>query len=288
MIRNLYLMFAVAWFVSDWVLTPRRRWRTRSGRLLLAGAIATVAAMYALVTTERAIFGQVVIVVAVAALVSSRKPLSTRTLALLAPVVIGFPLVFGLLVSTGGGSTRLEASIIAFRRRSFFLPGDVMTHYFAAFPAKRDFLHGGSIPKLPHLVGSNPVDLSSYIYDAYYRVSDSLNGIANGSYLGVGWANFGLIGVVLWAAAAAVVVAALDHALDRLPIRTGAALRGVAVVQVGLLTSVDIFRSVLGFAPGLLDLVLLSWFLVWLDRRRTYRSAGASSEISDAAMAVPS
>lgn len=287
-VRNLYLLFAIAWLVSDWVTTSRAEWQLRSKRRIVATAAVATAAAYAVVTTERAILGEVAVIVAIAALVASRKMLSARLVLVVAPLALAFPLVFGVFATVGTPAQRVDAAIESVRRRIFFLPSDVMVHYFTAFPARRDFLHGSSIPKIPRLFGTSTVDLSAFVYDTYYRVSDSLNGIANGSYLGVGWANFGILGVVLWSGAAAGAVIVLERVISQLPTRSSAALRAVAVIQVGFLTSVDVFRSVLGFAPGFLDLVLLAWFLVWLDRRRSYRTTVAASALSDEGVAVPS
>lgn len=269
MLRNLYLMFAVAWLVGDWVLTPRREWRRRAARRIAAALVAGVSVLYALVTTERAILGQVVLVCVVAALVALRRPLAPRLIAVVTPLVLGFPLLFGLLVSGSAGG-----AVESVRRRSLFLPGDVMIHYFTAFPTHHGFLHGRSVPKISRLAGLDTFDLSKFVYDTYYRVDANLEGIANGSYLGVGWANFGPFGVILWAALAAGAIVLIERALRRLPIRTAAALRAVAVIQVGVLTSVDVFRSVLGFAPGFLDLVALSWLLAWFQRKRAFGTHG--------------
>ena len=273
-IRNIYLMFAIGWLVADWITTPRSEWRLRSQRQLTATVAVAVAAAYALVTTERAILGQVAVVVVISALVALRKPLTARMVTIVLPIALAFPLFFGFVVTSGDGGAALESV----RRRIFFLPSDVMVHYFTAFPAQHGFLHGRSVPKVPRLFGVPTFDLSGFIYDSYYRVDASLHGIANGAYLGVGWANFGFGGVVIWAVAAAGAVVALDRLVDQLPRRTGAALRAVAVIQVALLTSVDVSRTVLGIAPGLLDLVLLAWVLTRLDRRRTYHATAVNSE----------
>ena len=273
-IRNIYLMFAIGWLVADWVTTPRAAWRLRSRRRLMATVAVAVAAAYAVVTTERAILGQVAVVVVVAALAALRKPLTARMVTIVLPIALAFPLFFGFVVTSGDGGAAIESV----RRRIFFLPADVMVHYFTAFPAEHGFLHGRSVPKVPRLFGTPTFDLSGFIYDSYYRVDASLHGIANGAYLGVGWANFGFIGVVIWAAAAAAAIVALERLIDQLPHRTGAALRAVAVIQVALLTSVDVSRTILGIAPGLLDLVLLAWVLTRLDRRRTYNTAAVNSE----------
>jgi hypothetical protein len=287
-LRNLYLPFAVAWLVSDWCLTPRAQWMQRRRHRHAAAAVAAVAALYAVVTTERSSLGQVVLVGFVASLVALRRPLSSRLIAISGPLVLAFPLLFGVLNTSGGGLHRIGGSIESVRRRVFYLPADVMVHYFTAFPERHGYLAGSSVPKLSRLTGHQTFDLSQYIYNSYYRVDANLDGIANGSYMGVGWANFGFIGVVLWSVFAAASVVLVERALRRLPIRTSAALRAVAVVQVGFLTSVDVFRSLLGFAPGFLDLLAISWLFAAFYRRRTYGiSAQPDRQLPDRAAGAP-
>jgi hypothetical protein len=267
-VRNVYLMFAAAWLVSDWIVTPRAEWRTRSVRRLCATAAVALAALYALVTTERAVLGQVVVVVVVTAFVASRRSLSLKAMLVAGPAALAFPVVFGLLNSGGGGFARVSAAFESVRRRIFYVPGDVMIHYFTAFPEKQGFLRGRAVPKVPRLFGVETFDLSQFVYVTYYQVDARLVGNANGSFLGVGWANFGPAGVVIWCAIAAAILVALEHVLAGLPRRTSAALRAVAVVQTVFLTSVDVFRSIAGFAPGYIDLVIAALVFSWLFRRR--------------------
>ena len=131
-----------------------------------------------------------------------------------------------------------------------------MAKYFAAFPADHPFLLGASIPKSSFLTGGETFDLSRYIYIRFYQRDIGVIGNANGSFIGVGWANFGAIGVVLWCVFLAIALVLLDRIIDGLPFRSSAAMRGLAVISTILLTSADIFRTVIGFVPGVLDIVL--------------------------------
>ena len=75
---------------------------------------------------------------------------------------------------------------------------------------------------------------------------------ANVSFVGVGWANGGPVAVVAWCVAVGIALVIVERLIRGLPMRSGAAVRGVAVVQAALLTSADVSRTLLGFAPGLL------------------------------------
>ena len=261
-LRNLYLMFAAGYLVSRAATARRRDWRKLTRWRLAACGVLALAAVYALLTTERAILGELVIVSVVAFLVSRRRQLSARTLAISAMIGLSFPLLYATALGFGGG-----AALNGLKRRIFFLPDDVMLHYFIQFPKFHPFLNGASIPKWGRLTGSPTFDLSTLIYNQFYKVDASQTGIANGSFLGVGWANWGLVGVVLWCGVAAVAVVFGERIVRSFPLNSSAALRGVAVVQTAVLTSSDLSRSLLGFLPGFLDIPLMLWFARWIDYR---------------------
>jgi hypothetical protein len=261
-IRNLYLMFAAGFLVSRAATTGREDWRRLTRWRLAAVGVLALAAVFALLTTERAILGELVIVCVVAWLVSRRRQLSARSLAISALIGLSFPLMYAIALGFGG-----SAAFDGLKRRIFFLPDDVMLHYFIHFPKFHAFLKGTSIPKWGRLTGSPTFDLSTLIYDKYYKVDPSQTGIANGSFIGVGWANWGLVGVVIWCAVAAVAVVGTERIVRSFPTTSSAALRGVAVVQTALLTSSDLSRSLLGFLPGFLDIPVMLWVARWIDQR---------------------
>lgn len=261
-LRNLYLMFATGYLVSRAGTTGRTDWRKLTRwRVIALGAMA-IAAVYSLLTTERAILGELVIVAVVSWLVSRRRQLSVRSVAVSATIGISFPISYAILVGAGG----FGGALSGLNRRIFYLPDDVMLHYFIQFPRFHAFLNGSSIPKWGRLTGTPTFDLSSLIYDQYYKV-DGLTGIANGSFLGVGWANWGTFGVVIWCAVAAFAVVIAERLVRSFPTNSSAALRGVAVVQTALLTSSDLSRSLLGFLPGFLDIVAVLWIAQRVDQR---------------------
>ncbi|RMH76766.1 MAG: hypothetical protein D6683_09675 [Actinomyces sp.] len=286
-IRNLYLPFALAWFVSDWLLVDRRHARRRSVAGLAALVVAAVGVGYALVTTEKAVVGELAAVVVIAALVVRGRQLRVSHLAVLVPLAAAFPLLFFGLVSSGGLGERVVAAVHALWRRAFFVPDNVMTAYFREFPARHDFLAGASIPKLGNLLAGETFDLSKHIFVRYFQSHPDLLGNANAGFFGVGWANFGPAGVVVWSLLAAVGVVWLDRLIGRLPVRSAAAVRGIAVVHVVLMTSTDVWRTALGFAPGVLDLALLGWFAVWLSRRRSVPRLPGLSRLGEPIADVP-
>jgi hypothetical protein len=262
-LRNLYLMFAAGFIVSRAATARLADWRVLAKWRLIAGGVLLIAAVYALLTTERAILGELVIVSVVAWLISRRRSLSIRHIVGSAVVAITFPILYGVLVTSGG----LSVALTGLRRRIFFLPDDVMVHYFIAFPRFHPFLDGAGVPKVGRLTGSGTFDLSGYIYSSYYKFNDSLTGIANGSFLGVGWANWGFVGVLVFCALTAIALVFAERLLSRLSWSSSAALRGVAVAQTALLTSSDINRSLLGFLPGFLDIVVVLLVAQKIDRR---------------------
>jgi len=261
-LRNLYLMFAVGWTVAAAVSTKRR---TVNRRWWSAIAVFTVglACMYALVTTERLVVGQIVLAVIVAAVVARGRSLSATQAVGGAVGLASFPIVFGLYAGVGG----LGGTLAGLRRRVFFLPGDVMTRYFIEFPDRTPFLHGASIPKISRLTGGETFNLSQFIYIEYYQRDTPLVGNANASFLGVGWANAGMVGVVLWSSVVAVAIVLVERLVRRLPRRAAAAARAVAVFQVVMLTFTDITRAVFGFAPGFLDLLVILGVMSAFDAR---------------------
>lgn len=263
-VRNLYLMFAVGWTVAAVVATPPEHRRRRHRAILLAVGTLGLAGLYALVTTERLVIGQVLLVAIVASVVGARRNLTVKALVLGIAAVGAFPVLFGLRSGVGG----LGDTLASLRRRVFFVPGDVMMHYFIEFPARTPHLRGASIPKVSRVTGGETFDLSVHIFREYYQRDVRLVGNANGSFFGVAWANFGLNGVIVWSAVLGLGLVVVDRLIKRLPRRSAAAITGVAAFQTALLTSADISRAVFGFAPGLLDLVAAVAVVVWLDRRQ--------------------
>lgn len=265
MLRNLLIMFAAGWFVADAVTTSRNQWRRRSSSEIAALTVVGLGAVFAVLTTERAILGELLVVCAVAYLVARRRQLSMSVVGTLVAAAVVFPIAVGLLSGAGGPLAVLKG----LQRRVMYVPTEVMTRYFVEFPLFHDFLGGSSVPKLSYLTGGETFDLSGHIYMRYYQRSAEAAGNANGSFFGVGWANFGPWGVLLWAGLAAVALVLLDKWIDRLPIRSSAALRGLGIVVAVLTTSSDVFRSVLGFAPGFIDLLLVVGAVSSVERRRT-------------------
>jgi hypothetical protein len=275
-IRNLYLMFASGYLVSCAFTRGWFDWRSVSRRRLAAAGVVGLAAVYALLTTERAILGELVIVAVVAALVTRRRQLTVRHIAVTTVVGGSFPIMYAILVKAGG----FAVAVKGLTRRIFYLPDDVMLHYFVAFPRAHPFLHGSSVPKWGRLTGAPTFDISGFIYDKYYKVDPSLKGIANGSFFGVGWANWGLLGVFAWCAVVALAIVATERILQVFSTPSAAALRGVAVVQTALLTSADVTRSLLGFLPGFVDIPLVIWAVASIDRRFSTKRATLKVPIS--------
>lgn len=268
-LRNLLMMFAAGWFVATAATTPREAWYRRSVAEVTAIAVAGLGLFFALLTTERAVAGEILAVCGISFLVARRRELSAGVVGALAATAALYPMAVGVV----SGAGNLSEVIVGMHRRIMYLPTEVMTRYFIEFPRYADHLGGASIPKLSYLTGGETFDLSGYMYLRYYGRSSAIEGNANGSFFGVGWANFGLAGVVVWSLLAAVALVVLDRIIDRLPLRSGAALRGLGVIIAVLTTSSDIFRNVLGFAPGYLDLILIVWLMAWVSDRRSYRRA---------------
>lgn len=265
-LRNLLIMFAAGWFVADALRTPRRAWRQRGTAELMAMGVVGLGVFFALLTTERAIVGELLIVCGIAAMVALGVTLSVRIVFVMVVAAGSFPLAVGVL----SGAGNLREVILGLMQRIFYLPTEVMVRYFIEFPRFKDYLGTTAIPKMSYLTGQPTFDLSGHIYLRYYQSIPGVVGNANGSFLGVGWAAFGFIGVVLWALAAAVAFVVLDVAIDRVPPRSSAALRGLGVIMAVLSTSSDIFRSVLGFGPGIIDLLLAIWIISRVSAVRTY------------------
>jgi len=266
-LRNLYLMFAVGWMVAAAVSTPRRRRVERHQWVFLAALTLGIAGLYALITTERLVVGQVLLAAIVASVVSSRRQLSLRQIVVGLVALGAFPVLFGLRAGVGG----LGDTLAGLRRRILFVPGDVMMRYFVEFPRHTPFLRGASIPKVSRFTGGETFDLSVFIYEEYFQRDVRLVGNANGSFFGVAWANYGMVGVVVWCAVVGAALVWVERLLRRLPHRSAAAVRGVAVFQTAMLTSADVSRTLLGFAPGFLDLVAVVFVLALIDGRLRVR-----------------
>lgn len=264
-VRNIWAMFAVGWFTADLVLTPKNQWPYRSrARLLLTLALG-ISAMLALITTERALLGEMIGVCIIAALIAKRRELNAQVILIAVGAAAVFPVIVGLL----GASVGLQAVIRGLWRRIFFLPADVMVRYFIAFPGQHPHLEGASIPKFSTVFGGENFNLPEYIYMTYYQRMPGVVGNANGSFFGVGWANWGFVGVVAFGVLAAIAVSMLDRVIDFLPIRSAAAMRGLMVINTILSSSSDVFRSVLGFAPGPLDVLIIAGILAAVNRYRS-------------------
>lgn len=262
-LRNLYLVFAVGWMVAAAVSTPRERITERRQWTLLAAVTLGVAALYAIVTTERLVLGQVLLAAIVASILAPGRQLRIRQVVIGFGALSTFPVLFGLRAGVGG----LAETLSGLRRRIFFVPGDVMVHYFTEFPRHTPFLRGASVPKISRFTGGETFDLSVFIYRRYFQRDPRLVGNSNGSFFGVAWANFGMSGVIVWCVVVAIALVWVERLMRYLPPRAAVAARGVALFQTALLTSADISRTLLAFAPGFLDLFIVLYVLRLIEDR---------------------
>lgn len=117
-LRNLLIMFASGWFIADALTTPRSAWRNRSRAELIAMAAIGIGVFFALLTTERAIVGELMVVCAIAGFIATGRTLSVRSVGALVAAAGSFTLAVGLL----SGAGNLKEVIVGLGQRAFYLP----------------------------------------------------------------------------------------------------------------------------------------------------------------------
>lgn len=230
-------------FITVVALVEFRNRRNLRSFLVLALAGGS-ALLFASITLEKSVVGAVLVVSAFGWLLARGKPLSTGRLLLIGAAAMAFPM-FVVVGTAGFKVSALVPSALALGRRLFYLPSEVLYHYFEFVPQVQPHLLGRTLPYVSKAMagGNYPIENAVYRF-AYAR--DIQSGSANAAYLGALWADFGWYGIAIGSMFTGFLLRALQELVDRLG-RSGPAfaLQAMLAYQVVNLTATSI--------PGLLD-----------------------------------
>jgi oligosaccharide repeat unit polymerase len=251
-------------------------WRRRSRMIGALAALLTLIALFAAaLTTEKSTVGRVILVLTIAAFISSGRRPTWRWLVPIAVVFLLFP--FAISRATNSSLNSNAAIVELLGERMFRVPTNVHYHYVAYVDEDLEsWLLGRTIPNLGAVSPGPAVNLTG---DVQARIFPEavVRGNANGSYLSNFYADFGMIGVLLGGLLTGLMLAWLDRvAITWLAPPFSAVFRAMTVVQLLFLTSSSVFNSVFQFPFGNLTLLVVFGFvsMIWLPVREIVRYGG--------------
>jgi oligosaccharide repeat unit polymerase len=223
-------------------------------------AVILAGALFSLFTAAKAPLAVILLCAGLSFYMSNRGKLSTPVIVLgvggmLVPAFI-YPLLFGL-----HGSAAVQSAFENLIRRVTWVPSQTSAVYFDAFTNYFPHLCGASNRFVSLVVGTDYINVASFIYDNYYNATIP-GGLVNASYFATFYADWGMPGVFLGTLAVCACLIWLQIFFDRWNTdAVGIAVRATISVALMYIFMSNLYSVLLG--RGLLSLPLL---LVVLNR----------------------
>jgi oligosaccharide repeat unit polymerase len=186
-LREALYPFLIALAFANYLVAKRRKW------LLLFLLSLSSGIMFASVSIARGPVATILLVVTACWYLCRSGQVSSRQIIFGLALVLAFPVLVSLLVSSLD-TTIFDSLNIVFVRLCYG-PAYVAYVYFEVIPKEIHFQYGATIGKLAWLLGKEHVDLSRYVLFTVYP--DALeSGSAGGAFFADFYANFGIPGVL--------------------------------------------------------------------------------------------
>lgn len=145
--------------------------------------------------------------------VGGRVTLRTAVLGFVA--VFSFP-VLVVVQSLSGLGISLGTILAALFNRLFYLPAEILYHYFVIVPDVLPYLHGQTIGRFQWVLGAAEFDISNYVFR--YMFPERIDtGTAPAAFIGYLHADFGVVGILAGSVVVGVVLQAIQLVLTRRP-----------------------------------------------------------------------
>ena len=208
-LRNVVYPFLIVLSLGYYLISRQRRWLI----LFLITAVAGI--LYAAFTIAKAPVAVVMLVMVLFAYLYAGGQIRLRTVLTGVTAVFLFPLAV-LLLSLSGLGVPMADILKAIFNRLFYLPAEILYHYFVIVPDVIPYLYGRTIGRIQWILGGEGVDIANYVFQHVFpdRIS---TGVANTSFLGYLHADFGLPGILLGGAVVGVLMQSIQVWLTRRP-----------------------------------------------------------------------
>jgi oligosaccharide repeat unit polymerase len=207
--RNVVYPFLIALSLG-YYLTTRR-----TSLLVLFLVTAVVGLFYAALSVAKAPVAVIMLVTVLFVYLYRGGHLSWRTLAIGFVAVFLFPVAV-LFQSLSGLGFDAGDIALAILRRVFYVPAEVLYHYFVVVPDMVPYLNGRTIGRIQWVLGEEDINIANFVYRLMFpgRLE---SGLSNTSFLGYLHADFGVPGILLGGALAGTLLQACQLWLTRRP-----------------------------------------------------------------------
>lgn len=202
----LLVSVALGWYFAS----RERRW------LLLFLVTAGVGLVYAALTVAKMPVAVIVLTAALCWYLHVGGRVSVRAALLGFAAVFLFP-VFVLVQSLQGMGVGADLIAKGILNRLFYVPADILYHYFEVVPDVVPYLNGRTIGRLNWIIGTeSEVNIANYVFRYMFpwRVE---SGLAPAPFIGYLHADFGIVGVLAGGVLAGIILEGLQVILTRRP-----------------------------------------------------------------------
>jgi hypothetical protein len=207
--RNVVYPFLIALSLGYYLTTRRVLW------LVLFLVTAVVGLFYAAASIAKAPVAVIVLVTVLFVYLFRGGRMSWRAAAIGFAAVFLFPAAV-LFQSLSGLGISAGAIGLAILRRVFYVPAEVLYHYFVVVPDIVPYLNGRTIGRVQWILGESDINIANFVFRFMFphRVA---TGLSNTSFLGYLHADFGVSGILLGGALAGALMQGCQLWLTRRP-----------------------------------------------------------------------
>ncbi len=256
-LREALYPFLIALAFANYLTTKKRRW------LLLFLLSLTAGIMFASISIARGPVATIVLVVTACWYLCRSGRVSARRIVLAAILVLAFPVLVSLLV-TSLDTTVFDALRLIFVRLCYG-PAYVAYVYFEVIPKEIHFQYGATIGKLAWLFGKEYVDVPRYVLFTIYP--DALEtGSAGGAFFADFYVNFGIPGVLAGGVLTGMAMQSVQVLLARSK-RTTASMAAYAFMFYAFFMTTSRPLQTVLLSTGVFFVLMFWWIEVWPSGR---------------------
>jgi oligosaccharide repeat unit polymerase len=205
--RHVLYPFLIALALGYYLTTRRVGW------LVVFLVTGIVGLFYAAASAAKAPAAVIVLVAVLFVYLYRGGQLSWRFIAFGVVAVFVFPAAV-LVQSLSGFGFSADQFALGILRRVFYVPAQVLYHYFVVVPDIVPYLYGRTIGRVQWILGENDINIANVVFRFMFpHKVDS--GLSNTSFLGYLHADFGVAGVLLGGAIAGALLQACQVWLTR-------------------------------------------------------------------------
>jgi oligosaccharide repeat unit polymerase len=260
-LREALYPFLIALAFANYIITRKKKWLILF-LLSLASGI-----MFASISIARGPVATILLVMTACWYLCRSGRVSSRQIVLGLTLVLAFPVLVSLLVSSLD-TTIFDALKIVFIRLCYG-PAYVAYVYFEVVPKEVHFQYGATIGKLAWLVGMQHADMSKQVLFTIYPDSAE-SGSAGGAFFADFYANFGLLGVLIGGVLMGIIMQSIQVLLAQW-VRTTASMAAYAFMFYAFFMTTSRSLPTVLLSTGVVFVLISWWILIRSEERLSLR-----------------